>query len=161
MNIFYLDRDPVVAAKYQCDKHVVKMILETAQLLSTAHRCFGNEDEMLYKITHKNHPSAIWVRESSSNYKWLYEHFVALCDEYTYRYDKIHKTDTKLRDILYKIPNGLKDVGMTEIKLAMNNNPECIIVGDPVSSYRNYYKTKKDKFVMNWTKSPVPDWFGS
>ena len=72
MNIFYLDSDPYVAAKMHCDKHVVKMILESAQMLSTAHRVLdGDEyaDERgLYKMAHKNHPSTIWVRTSTDNY---------------------------------------------------------------------------------------------
>ena len=79
MNIFYLDEDPVLAAQMHCDKHVVKMILESAQLLSTAHLLIdGDElaDERgLYKATHKNHPSSKWVRDSSENYEWLWNLF--------------------------------------------------------------------------------------
>ena len=102
MNIFYLDRDPVVAAKMHCDKHVVKMILESAQMLSTAHRVLdGDEyaDERgLYKMAHKNHPSTIWVRTSTDNYMWLNRLFGALCKEYTYRYNKQHSSQ---KHILY------------------------------------------------------------
>jgi hypothetical protein len=180
MNIFYLDRDPVVAAQLQCDKHVVKMIVETAQLLSTAHRMLdgvletrlsksnrkqkyyalnnGLED-VVYKACHHNHPSAIWTRESNNNYNWLYCHFVALCDEYTHRYGKIHMTDTKLRDVLKTPPRNIPITYMTPIKLAMGSNPECIDNSDPVGSYRNYYKTKKDRFAMVWTKRNKPTWF--
>ena len=82
MNIFYLDRNPVIAAQMMCDKHVVKMILESAQMLSTAHRVLDGDDRAnetgLYKMAHKNHPSTIWVRASSENYRWLWKHFDAL-----------------------------------------------------------------------------------
>ena len=74
MNVFYLDKDPVLAASYHCDKHCVKMIVESAQLLSTAHRLLDEDDahSNLYKVAHKNHPSTIWVRSSLENYTWLY-----------------------------------------------------------------------------------------
>ena len=130
MNIFILDNDPVIAAQMQCDKHVVKMIVESAQMLSTVHRMldgtmerrpsksgsmiqyFYLEDEredILYKACHFNHPSTIWTRESIHNYQWHYKHFIALCDEYTYRYGKIHATDTKLREALKSPPNNIPD----------------------------------------------------
>ena len=112
LNIFYVDSDPIEAAQSLVDKHVVKMILESAQLLSTAHRIIdGREIEgvsksgrkarrwilddarepVLYTATHVNHPSAIWARTSILNYNWLADHFFALLNEYTYRYDKHHK----------------------------------------------------------------------
>ena len=82
MNIFYLDKDPVKAAQLQYNKHVVKMILESAQMLCTVHRYFGNED-VPYKSTHLNHPSTVWARTNNRNYMWLYQHMMALGDEYT------------------------------------------------------------------------------
>lgn len=160
MNIFKVDNDPVIAAQSLCNSHVIKMLLETAQLLSTAHRVLDKDvPEVMYKSTHQNHPSAIWCRESIENYNWLYRHFVGLCDEYTYRYKKVHKTDTKLRDVLKNAPKNIPQIPMTKFRLAMSNNPECIVVGDDVQSYRNYYKTKKDKFSMKWTIRDVPEWF--
>ena len=94
MNIFYLDRDPKIAAQMMCDKHVVKMILESAQMLSTAHRVLDGDEYAdkngLYKKAHVNHPSSIWVRCSYQQYKWLYDHMVALMEEYTYRLSLIH-----------------------------------------------------------------------
>ena len=181
MNIFYLADSPIVAAQSQCDKHVVKMILESAQMLSTAHRMLdgieqrlpsksgkrmvkayvhpdSHLDEVLYKAVHHNHPSTVWTREAHDNYMWHYEHFVALCDEYTYRYGKVHMTDTKLRDILATPPSKIA-AGKTTIRLAMNNEPQCIVDGDPVQSYRNYYQTKQDRFSMAWSKRSVPEWF--
>lgn len=179
MNIFILDNDPVKAAQSQCDKHVVKMIIESAQMLSTVHRMLdgkmerrpsksgsmlkyyyledGREDT-LYKACHHNHPSTVWTRESEANYGWHYKHFVALCDEYTYRYGKIHMTDTKLRKALKHIPNNIPDIGLTKFKLAMSSNPECIFE-DAVKSYRAFYHTKEERFNLVWSKRPIPDWW--
>lgn len=156
MNIFFLDKDPVKAARYHCDKHVVKMILESAQLLSTAHRLLDErDDDILYRATHKNHPCAIWVRESSGNYSWLYNLFVALCDEYTYRYDKIHLTDSKLRKELYSCPNNIPFVRRTKPAQAM---PEKYRDKDPVIAYRNYYNGDKAP-IATWKKRDIPEWF--
>lgn len=186
MNIFILNDDPVVAAQEQCDKHVVKMIVESAQMLSTAHRMIDGitekrpsksgrtmvkyyklpdeREDILYKAVHFNHPCSVWSRESCCNYSWHYEHFVALCDEYTYRYGKVHSTDTKLRDILSKLPKNINRAGgMTPFRLAMKSNPECVVHGlggtDAVATYRNFYQTKQERFKMEWTKRQVPGWF--
>tara|TARA_B100000780_G_scaffold195638_1_gene138051 strand:+ start:5989 stop:6543 length:555 start_codon:yes stop_codon:yes gene_type:complete len=182
MNIFILDNDPVKAAQLQCDKHVVKMIVESAQMLSTVHRmvdgfmerrpsksgsmiqCFNLTDEredILYKACHFNHPSTVWTRENSENYDWHYKHFVALCDEYTYRYGKVHMTDTKLRHILRHSPKNIPHTTeKTPFKLAMGSNPECISE-DAVASYQKFYKTKQDRFKMVWTKRQQPEWFNA
>ena len=110
MNIFYLDKDPVIAAQMSCDKHCVKMILESAQMLSTAHRVLDGDkyadDVGLYKMAHKNHPSTIWVRSSSANYDWLWKHMRALMREYTHRYGKIHATE-RLNEPLAKLPTNI------------------------------------------------------
>ena len=91
MNLFYLHPDPTVAAQMQCDKHVVKMLLETAQMLCTAHHEVDGSraPKRLYKSAYKNHPSTRWVRADAYHYEWAYKHFAALCDEYTYRYGKV------------------------------------------------------------------------
>lgn len=180
MNIFVIDECPVKAAQQQCDKHVVKMIVEAAQMLSTAHRILdGNEelrlsksgkrqvkyythpylDDILYKAVHHNHPSTVWTRESKDNYIWHYKHFVALCDEYTYRYGRKHFTDNKLRSILAEVPKNIPDIGPTPVKLAMGDSPECMFPEDPVKSYRLFYHTKQDRFKMVWSKRDVPSWF--
>ena len=95
MNIFYLHPDPKKCAEMHLNKHCVKMILEYAQLLSTAHRVLDGDDYAnqynLYKATHVNHPSAIWVRQSCYNYSWLMQLLCHLCIEYTHRYGKVHK----------------------------------------------------------------------
>lgn len=91
MNIFYLDRCPVAAARMLCDRHVVEMIPETAQLLSTAHHELDGESPA-YKPTHENHPSAVWVRGSLLHYAWTVAHLEALGAEYEWRYGKVHET---------------------------------------------------------------------
>ena len=153
MNIFYLDNDPTTAAQWQCDRHVVKMILESAQLLSTAHREVDGDswaDEVgLYKRTHKNHPSAVWARSSAHNYHWLFRHFTALCDEYTYRYGKTHLSDTKFRDVLSQTPNNV-GLGFTEPPQCMPD--EYKVDGNSIQAYRNYYsldKASNDWFCYN------------
>ena len=99
MNIFYLDKDPIAAAVVQYNKHVVKMILESAQMLCAAHHILGNPDDVPYKLAHKNHPCTIWVRENSLHYDWLYEHMMALGDEYTARYNKTHMSINKCKHL--------------------------------------------------------------
>jgi len=182
MNIFILDENPIKAAQLQCDKHVVKMIVESAQMLSTAHRMLDgspikarsksgkrmvnhwihpnkNLENTLYKAVHTGHPCTVWTMQSAANYAWHYDHFYALCVEYTYRYGKTHATETLLDEILSipprNIPYGIK----TEFPLAMQANPECIHEGDPVRSYREYYQTKQDRFKMAWTNRSTPSWF--
>lgn len=145
MNIFFLDKDPIKSARAMTNKHVVKMILETAQLLSTAHHILDEEKtpfkDTLYKKTHVNHPSAVWVRESSENYYWAYDHFKALCIEYNKRYHKIHMTETKLDTILKQLPKNIKQGHLTPIKLAITNKD--FHFDDPYKSYRTYYEQEK------------------
>jgi hypothetical protein len=97
--------------------------------------------------------------ESSDNYDWHWEHLYALCKEYTYRYDKIHKCERVHLWPLKNHPRNIRQGPMTEFKLAMNSNPECIALGDPVKAYQAFYQTKQERFKMAWTKRPVPDWF--
>ena len=99
MNIFYLDKDPLIAAVVQYNKHVVKMILESAQMLCAAHHILGDPEDVPYKLAHKNHPCTIWVRENSLHYNWLYEHMMALGDEYTARYSKTHMSIDKCKHL--------------------------------------------------------------
>lgn len=141
MNIFYLSHDPVKAAQVQYNKHVVKMILETAQLLCTAHHELGSTINIPYKATHKNHPSAIWVRSSAEAYMWAYEHMLALGAEYTKRYGKEHLTIAKCRDLLYTLPLGIPNIPFEQ-------PPQCMpdqykVDGDSVAAYWNYYENEK------------------
>ena len=164
MNIFYLDKSFRQTAKDHCDKHVVKMILETAQLLSTAHRVLdGDEyaDSMgLYKATHKNHPSAVWVRSNKEAYDWTYMLFVQLCEEYTLRYHKEHKT-ARLIPWLLAAPKSIEPVDWSSIKDFVPP-PQCMPDEykheDTVTAYRNYYKGAK-RSIATWRYSDKPIWW--
>ena len=156
MNVFYLSKDPIEAAQYHNDKHVVKMILESAQLLCTAHRILDNsQDPRLYRSTHKNHPSAKWARANINNYNWLYHLFVALCSEYTHRYGKKHLTEIKLKHVLAQAPMNISLDAFTQPPQAM---PDQYRTSDSIIAYRTYYKTDK-KHLASWTKRPVPEWY--
>ena len=160
MNIFFLDLDPLKAAQMICDKHVVKMPLESAQMLSTAHRVLDNIEVLagqpLYKATHKNHPSTKWARDSKENYMWLYEHFIALCNEYKKRYDREHLTFTKLSKPLWYCPENINVKPFTEPPTCM---PDHCKLEDTVASYKLYYKTEKSK-IAKWDKlNNMPDWY--
>ena len=156
MNIFVVDRDPIRAAEMLNDKHVVKMVLETCQLLSTAQRFYDIPGT--YKATHKNHPCSLWVRSDRRNYEWAYKHGIALCHEYTHRYGKIHKCQniylTELSDSSI-IP--LKDMeGDLEFTQCMPDQYKC---PDPIKAYRDYYNGEKSGF-SRWTNRVPPKWFG-
>lgn len=181
MNIFVLSNDPVEAAQMQCNAHVVKMIVESAQMLSTAHRVLDgvigkapsksgktmskhwtlpdDREAVLYKAVHVGHPCTVWTMKSNNNYTWHWIHFAALCDEYTHRYGKVHATDKLLREKLKALPRNIEVGYKTQFPLAMKSNPECMFPNDPVKSYRMFYQTKQDRFKMAWTNREVPEWF--
>lgn len=188
MNLFILHEDPVIAAQMQCDKHVPKMIVESGQMLSTAHRVLdgfldrrpsksgktrvkywdlylGQNDLeaelLLYKAVHVGHPCTQWTMRSGENYDWHYQHFIALAQEYTYRYGKVHATAERLGSALYTQPRNIPHVGFTPFELAMKSNPECMFPEDPVKSYRLFYQTKQHRFKMVWTKRNRPEWFNN
>lgn len=160
MNIFYLDSNPYIAPTMMVDKHVVKMVLETAQLLSTAHRLLDNiqpsdeADKYLYKATHINHPCAVWVRENNENYRWLLHHLVGLSSEYTYRYGKRHKSSLLYGWLVFP-PENIKIGEFTQPPSCMDK--QYIISDDPITNYRNYYKYGKS-YIHKWTKRDVPEW---
>ena len=173
MNIFYLDENPTIAAELHCDKHVVKMIIEYAQLMSTAHRMLDGKhyiddssgrriqrwrlpttemESVVYKAGHVNHPSAIWVRENAVHYQYTYDLFASLCDEYTLRYGKVHLTDSKLRDCLNILPNNIDLCAWRYPPQAM---PDDVKSNSAVDAYHKYYaKYKKD--IAKWTARPIP-----
>ncbi len=153
MNIFYLDPLPKICATYHNDKHVVKMILESAQLLCGAHWATGGEAP--YKLSHKNHPCAIWVREDLKNYNWLCDLGVWLCNEYTFRYEKRHKTEQVIEWCRHNPPDIPND-GFTQPPMAMPDQYK--VPGDSVQSYRNYYMGEKRDFC-NWKGRQAPAWF--
>lgn len=180
MNIFYLDNDVITCAEMHNDKHVVKMILEYAQLLSTAHRVLDGvelnglsesgrkkkfwtlgdrRDYTLYKATHINHPSAVWVRQNQQNYIWLSQLLHALCKEYTYRYGKIHKVERDgLLEELYNWPMNIPMGEFTEPTPAMPDDVK--VAGDSIKSYHNYY-IKNKAHLANWKNRKVPDWYAN
>lgn len=155
MNIFLLDTDTRKCAQYHCDKHVVKMILETAQLLCGVHHMTDQvTDQVPYKLSHKNHPCAIWSRESLSNYLYLCDLGLELCKEYTYRYGKRHKSQDVIEWCIVNKPN-IVDKGFTEPARAM---PDEYKVDSIVESYRNYYIGEKSKIAV-WKNREIPEWF--
>lgn len=182
MNIFYLDRDPVKAAEMSCDKHVVKMILESAQMLSTAKRVLdgeeyfdttkngrkikrwrlknSNEEAIIYKAGWLRHPSTQWVMKSAYNYRWLYLHMMALNEQYKLRYNhtKDHLCIQKLGQLLSTPPKNInvRAIG-TDATPAMPD--ECIVPGDSVASYRKYYIMKKKRFATWKSPAKTPEWF--
>ena len=155
MNIFILDYDVKKCAQYHVDKHVVKMILETAQLLCGVHHLTPQvTPQVPYKLSQKNHPCSIWTRESLSNYLYLCELGLELCKEYTYRYGKRHKSQDVIEWCLINKPN-IPDVGFTEPAMAM---PDEYKVKSVVESYRNYYIGAKSGFAV-WKNREKPFWF--
>jgi hypothetical protein len=182
MNIFYIDSDVRKCAEMHNSKHVIKMILEENQLLSTAHRVLDGiestvisdsgrkkkvwelpdeRNHILYSATHINHPSAIWVRQSNKNYQWLWEHVTELCKEYTFRYGKIHKCESSgLVLALNECPKNIPIGEFTEPTPAMP--VEYIVQGDSLTSYRNYYVRGK-QHLASWegkvNSREVPLWY--
>jgi hypothetical protein len=157
MNIFVLDWDVKKCAQYHNDKHVVKMILETAQLLCGVHHMTPQvTPQVPYKLSHKNHPCAIWARKSLTNYLWLCELGLELSKEYTHRYGKRHKSQDVIEWCIENKPN-ISDGGFTEPARAM---PEQYKVKSVVESYRNYYNGEKVSF-SKWKNRQTPTWFKS
>jgi hypothetical protein len=155
MNIFILDYNTKKCAQYHCDKHVVKMILETAQLLCGVHHMTPQvTPQVPYKLSHKNHPCAIWARESLSNYLYLCDLGLELCKEYTYRYGKRHKSQQVIEWCMINKPQ-IPDIDFTTPPKAM---PDEYKVIDVVESYRNYYMGAKKNFAV-WKNRNIPEWF--
>jgi hypothetical protein len=163
VNIFRLSGDPYTCAEMHCDQHVVKMVLETAQMLSTAWRMTPDDNEYadkhhLYKETHKNHPSAMWVRHGVLNYFWTVHLLEHLCKEYTHRYNKHHASERLLPAFKDACPNPT-----TFIKFPIPF-PQCMpkkykVEDDPVAAYRNYYWREKARFA-EWNRGrPAPSWW--
>lgn len=188
MNVFILDYDPVKAAQYQCDKHVVKMAVESAQMLSTAHRLLDGtkikvrsksgkrmidywvlpdeRENSLMKASHVNHPCNIWTRMSSDKYKWHLKHLRALLDEYTYRYGKVRDME-KYYEPLTQLPKNIPDTMMHisiggpyhPFAIAIGEQKECLVPGRIDETYRRFYFTKRNRFDMRWTRREKPEWF--
>ena len=177
MNIFVLDKDPYVSATMMCDKHVVKMILESCQLLSTAHHVLDGkqlikiskngrtlhtyEKDVFHKSTTYlkctmiNHPCNVWVRKTSGNYRWLFNHLDGLQQEYTKRYFKTHALMPLIYHLLWYKPATIKDdLTVTDFVQAM---PDQYKDPDPVYAYQQYYINEKSRFAK-W-KTEIPAWY--
>lgn len=153
MNIFVLDRDIDKCARYHCDKHVVKMILESAQILCSA--CYLAGEKAPYAPTHLHHPCVKWAAQSRENWCWLKRLAKALNDEYQYRYQHLH-AHKAYRAIRRLTPPNLPRLGLTPFVQAMPKqyqNPD-----DPVSAYRAFYAAEKSRFA-SWTRRRVPAWY--
>ena len=173
MNIFYIDENPELAARYHGDKHVVKMVLETAQLLSTAHHvldgdenhfCQKASDGGLYRPSHVNHPSSTWVRQLADNYLWTWELLVFLCFEFEFRRQgKKHKT-SQLIQPLQQLPQNIETANSSAGNHQHTTVPPLVMPeefhkSDPVESYRDYYFFKWQEGVVSyeWGRE-MPEW---
>lgn len=176
MNIFFLSHNPSECARQHVDKHVVKMILEYGQLMSTAHRVLDGQlyygktknnskiqrwllpdsrEDIVWKASHSNHPSNIWVRQSSDHYSWLYNLWLEMLSEYTYRYSKKHSAE-RMREVFSQVPKNLPNKGwLSDPTPAMPNEYK---VSNAIQSYRNFYIAEKRSFAT-WKNRTVPDWF--
>ena len=191
MKIFYLDKDPFDCAKLHCDKHVVKMILEYGQILSTAHRILDGcpiksktekgrnikrwilpedkRNELFYKSAFINHPSSIWARKQSGNYRWLFSLWCGLVDEYNIRYGKSHKAEN-LFGLFSELPKNIPSksqeketivkLKFCDIRYNLTRMPQCMPdeckEKDSLLAYQKYYRLYKKRFAK-WTKRPIPD----
>ena len=177
MNIFYLHDDPKTCAEMHCDKHVVKMIIEYAQLMSTAHRVLDGEEyfdktangrkirrwrmkdpkfeDGLMLACHVNHPSGVWTRQNNENYQWLYHMWLFSLGEYTHRYNKIHAC-ARLKDLLANVPENIPKGTFTEPPPAMPDY--CKVKGNSIASYHKYYINEKVRFAK-WTNREIPLWY--
>jgi len=176
MNIFVLSKDTVAAAQMHVDKHVVKMVLETAQILSTAvrlapyvkdpsmskeacsviHDAFIKENmSFIYKPSHQKHPCVIWASTNLTRFSWLKKLGIALSEEYTYRYGKIHKSDRIIRDVFYPSTGTyFVEQPLEPFALAM---PDIYKTDNVVESYRRYYLGAKQRMLV-YTKRAPPSW---
>ena len=159
MNIFYLDPDIQKCVELHCDKHVVKMPLETTQMLCTVHYRYGGDAP--YKPVHAKHPCTLWAGNFYLNYRWLWDFGIALCQEYTHRYNKVHACEAVLNKIKYPpkdIPDSQDHSLYTHNELSAP--PQCMPneykdPQDTVNAYRQYYQHTKADFCR-WTKRPTP-----
>ena len=178
MNIFLLHENQTLCAQQHCDKHVVKMVIEYAQLMSTAHRVLdgdqyedrtaagrrikrwlhpnSNMEATLYKASHINHPDGLWVRSSDANYMYLYNLWCRLCEEYTHRYGRKHLTEEKLINLLRFAPKNIPHASMVDMNLPLAM-PDDVKGNSVVKSYRRYYKKYKIDFAR-YTNREAPEW---
>jgi len=178
MNIFLLSWCIEECAKFHFDRHVVKMILELAQLLSTAHWILDtdnnemlqqwNMNEKIYKPTHKNHPCSIWIREHVNNYNFTAKLAKELCNEYYFRYGKYkkkqHKTEKIIDHLMINIPKNWNHsqkqlIGPHKVTEPAQAMPEQYKCDDVIEAYRNYYLGEEKAHLSYWKNREMPEWF--
>lgn len=152
MNVFAFDRDPIKCADAHCSVHTRKMLVEYCQLLSTAHHVLGSGRADIYKPTHQNHPSAIWLRESKENYLWLVAVADRLGDNYAKLKGKPHLSHLMLKKLM-EPPKNIPNIPMTPFAIVCNG----LDLGDPIETYREYFRTQKTN-LHNWIYAEKPDW---
>jgi hypothetical protein len=154
MNIFYINENPIIAARELADDHIRKMQIESAQMCCVAH--WVNGSIAPYKQSHTNHPSTKWVRESIQHYRWLVRHGLEICDEFEKRYGKQHKTKNVLEWLQDNEPN-IPDNGFVDPPMCM---PDEFKLGNSIESYKNFYINDKVKIKnLDWKKlNNKPEW---
>ena len=164
MNIFVLDENPITAAVMMCDKHIPKMVVESAQMMASAVRRHGATDDVMpltkagkpYKGGYAHHPCTVWAGDTFGNFAWLADHAMGLLVEYTSRFGKVHACADPISE-LWSIGTSVYDdpiLSVTPFALAM---PDEYLNGDAVKAYRDYYHSKT---FAKWEKgTPVPDWW--
>lgn len=164
MNLFVTNVCPIQSAKEHNSVHLRKMIVEVLQMLSTAHVVLDG-NQIAYKKTHQNHPCAIWIRECSGNYQWAYEHYKALCEEYTYRTGKVHKSAEYL-DIVSKMPENIPQGERIDFAMAMPDEFKVYGIFDQTLAYQKYLTAKftewlsRDKVMdVSWGNREIPKWY--
>lgn len=146
MNIFILSTDPVEAAHFHADRHVLSAVREMAIML----RYVGSPPKPGYY----HHKCSKWIRASQDNFDWAVKHFYALCEEYTYRYNKIHKNQLIIEEYLNNLDVQFFDKELTSFALAVTDDCKT---DDPVQSYRKYYLTHKNH-LLTYTRREIPEW---
>ena len=158
MNIFFLHTDPQWAANALCDKHVPKMLLESAQMLSTAlHSHTMGISTGIYKEAYPNHPMTKWVGEIKSNFEWALENAIYIHEEYRFRFNKNHKSYDVISNIINN--NYSNDIPEGKITTPPQCMPDEYKDKDYVTAYRKYYQGAK-KYFAKWEKGrSVPKWW--
>lgn len=156
MNVFWLDEDPRLAARYHCDQHVNKMLLEAAQVLCTAARANGYDAAFLYRSTHGSHPVTVWAASSRANWLRLRDHAEALNEEFVERYEKTQ--DHASWSVISRIdPEGIDFPSSEPTPRPQAMPEEYRRPGDPVGAYRAYYAGEKAEWAT-WAHTAEPPW---
>jgi hypothetical protein len=152
MNIFAVDEDPTLAARALCDQHVIKMTLESAQMLCTI------TGQVAYRPTHEHHPCVLWLKESGANAAWLYQHALALATEYTHRFQRVHSSEGVIRSLQARWLSAFWEDHMPFVQCV----PDDLVrlEGGEVDAYRDYYERKAFEFKrpMRYTGRYIPGW---